>query len=327
MSKRKALAIVNPVARHGHGRELAAPALEILADAFDLEVAETAYTGHARDLATQVEDGIDIFAVGGDGTTHEVVNGILDARKKDAVFAPIPTGSGNDSARSLGLPLDPVGAAREVARQRVREVDVGQMNDHWYSNSLGLGMDARVAWEAHHLRESSTLKGVPLYLKALGNVLSDWQTYDLEIETDGQRYRAQTTILAINIGRTYGGGFHVTPHAYIDDGFFDCCLFEAIAAVEVWFRIPFLIPGKHEWMKKAHIFRARSLAVRSTPEALVQLDGEVYRVSEAEVRLHERALKAYAGERGFFVDTATDRDPVLELPAFALHRFRVGAGR
>lgn len=321
MSKRKAVAIVNPVARHGKGRELAQPALEILSETFDIDVVETTYNGHARELAYLVEDGVDIFAVGGDGTVHEVLNGMLDSKKKESALAPVPTGSGNDSARSLGFPLSPEAAAREIAKRRIRTIDVGLVNTHWYSNSLGLGMDARVAWEAVQLRRETSLKGVPLYLKALANIISEWETYPLTIEVAGHTFEANITLLAVNIGRSYGGGFFVTPHAYIDDGFFDCCLFEAIPAWQVWLRVPFLIPGRHEWMKKAHIFRTKELRVTCDREILVQLDGEVYPFKEGEMRLYENALKVYAGERGYFHEYASDDDPILPLAQFALAPF------
>lgn len=299
---KKAIAIINPAARHGKALSLAEPAIDVLKKNFDLEVVMTSHIGHAKELGSNIADDQLIVAVGGDGTVHELINGILASGKKNCVVGIVPVGSGNDSARAIGMPSCPIKAAEEICKMKIHYVDIGRCNDIYYSNSLGLGMDARVARAAYNLRNRSNLKGIPLYLRALQKVLSEWEAYFLIISLNKKVIETRASLLAANIGRSYGGGFFVTPHAYVDDGLLDICLIEAIDAWQVFFRVPFLIPGKHEWMKKVHTFRTMSLTVMPDKEVDIQLDGEIYNFDYAEINIHEKAIKVCVSLNGYFYD-------------------------
>jgi diacylglycerol kinase family enzyme len=149
----RALLVVNPQATSttAAGRDVLAHAL---ASAVKLEVVETAYRGHAMDLARQATaDGMDlVVAHGGDGTVNEVVNGMLDGKPRRGRSAPmlgiVPGGSANVFARALGIPNDPVEATghllHAIERGRKRKIGLGRADDRWFTFNAGVGYDAEV---------------------------------------------------------------------------------------------------------------------------------------------------------------------------------------
>lgn len=297
----KALLIINPVSRHGKARLYALESLKVIKKSFQVDVVESEYPGHSREIAEDSSGYQAIISAGGDGTIHEIVNGLMKSGlNQNVTLAILPVGNGNDSARAIGMPFNHLKAAEEICLKNVSRIDVGKMNNIYFSNSLGLGMDARVARRAIELREKTSLKGVPLYLKALFDVLSDWETYALAIEADSSKFSGKITLMASNIGRTYGGGFFITPEAFINDGLLDVCLVESIPVYQVPFRVLFIIFGKHLWMKKVHYFKSERINFRFKKEVFAQLDGEVYEVKEGEISVVKDALTVYCGNEGFF---------------------------
>lgn len=297
----KAFLIINPVSRHGKAKQYAMESLKILEKCFQVDVVESEYPGHAKELAEKSTGYKTIISAGGDGTVHEIVNGMMSSGlNEEVILSILPVGTGNDSARSIGMPFNHLKAAEKICQKKVSQVDVGKLNNIYFSNSLGLGMDARVAQRAIDLKGKIKAKGLSLYLRALFDILSDWETYEIELDANGYKFKGEITLIASNIGRTYGGGFFVTPRAYIDDGLFDVCLVKSVPVYEVPFRLPFIIFGKHLWMKKVSYFRARKVVFSLKKEASVQLDGEVYQVKEGEISLLDKALTVHCGDIGFF---------------------------
>ena len=148
----------------------------VIAEAFgtlgDVRVEETAYRGHARELAaTARAQRLDrVIAFGGDGTINEIVNGLLDASSDDPVptLATVPGGHTNVVARALGLPNDPVESTAmllESARaNHVIELNVGRANDRYFVFSAGLGVDAQVLRRVEEQRAQGVKASVPLYV-------------------------------------------------------------------------------------------------------------------------------------------------------------------
>ncbi len=297
----KALLLINPVSGHGKARIHALESVNVLKKNFNLDIIESKYAGHPLEIAEESSGYQVIISAGGDGTVHEVVNGLMrSGLNKTVILAILPVGNGNDSARAIGMPFNHLKAAEEICHKNISLIDVGKMNDIYFSNSLGLGMDARVAKRAVDLREKTSLRGVPLYLKALFEVISDWETYVLAIEANGFEFFGEITLIASNIGRTYGGGFFITPDAFVNDGLLDICLIEKIPVYQIPFRVPFIIFGKHLWMKKVHYFKSEKVKFLFEKEVFAQLDGEVYEVKKGEISIVKDALTVYSGKRGFF---------------------------
>jgi diacylglycerol kinase family enzyme len=148
MSTGRALLIVNPAAKHGE-TEKVIPVIERLLQSVPHDTVLTTHTGHASEIAAAARDYDILVAVGGDGTVHEVLNGIMRHPEGNRpALGLIPTGSGNDTRRTLGIPTDIADAALVVASGGRRRFDVGLCNGIYFNNSFAAGLDARVTAKA-----------------------------------------------------------------------------------------------------------------------------------------------------------------------------------
>ena len=158
-------------------------------------------------------------AAGGDGTVHEVANGLLRADRQDVTFAVIPLGSANDYAFSLGQDKGP----GEPTAANTRQVDVGWVQaetgkDRFFVNTLGLGFSGLVSVES---RRINWLQGLPLYgLAFLRALCFRFACPTMTVTFDGQERTAPTLSLTIAIGKREGS-FVVARDALMDDGLFD----------------------------------------------------------------------------------------------------------
>lgn len=191
------------------------------------EYQPTRHPEHAVELAMQAaKDGFStVAAAGGDGTVHEVANGLLRADKSGVAFGVIPLGSGNDYARMLKVPTDPNRLAQLLLGQEAWPVDAGLVTadggrtQRYFVNTLGLGLSGVVTYEA---RQIKWLRGLSLYgLAALKAVYRSFRAIPTALEFDGQATTGATLYLSIALGAAEGGGFVVAPDAQLDDGWFD----------------------------------------------------------------------------------------------------------
>ena len=189
----------------------------------DAELWPTEGPGHAIELArTAARAGYGkIIAAGGDGTVHEVANGLLRADRPDVVLGVWPLGSSNDYAFALGL--HPRFARRgEGSPLEAFPADVGLVrsasHERFFVNCAGFGFNGMVALEAKGIRR---LKGMPLYsLAFVRAMLWHYRTPRREVAFDGIVVEGPTLSVSINLG-IREGGFPITPNAKLDDGLFD----------------------------------------------------------------------------------------------------------
>lgn len=288
------LLIVNPAARHGSTAKLL-PAVERLMDGVaDFEVQVSAGPRHARDIAAQATGFDTIVAVGGDGTVHEVVNGVMahDEATRPR-FAVVPTGSGNDYARTLGMSNDLSTALRQVATGEERRVDLGVCNGAWFAESVSVGLDARVTAKAVELKVSTRLSGLALYMRALLYVLANqYHAERLIVQYDDEDpFEADLLIVAATNGPTYGGGFVITPDSVFDDGLLDICTIKTMPRPEAFARLPFVVVGKHTRMKPVTMRRARRVTVVARHPFEGQVDGEVMLDAAYDIQVVPQALR------------------------------------
>jgi YegS/Rv2252/BmrU family lipid kinase len=293
MSLGKTLLVLNPTARHGETKKLA-PVIEQLLANVAHETVTTEYAGHATTLASGALGFDTVVAAGGDGTVHEVLNGLMShpAETRPALGL-IPTGSGNDTRRTLGIPVDVAQAARVLATGERRRFDVGLCNGVYFNNSFAAGLDAKVTAKAVELKVTKRRDGLWLYLTALLHVLfNELDSFDLTIAFDGEPPTAhETLIVAVTNGPTYGGGFVITPGAIADDGAFDVCMIDPLSLPQALMRLPFVVTGKHTNMKPVHMSRHTSLVIESDGPLPAQIDGEVLLDSRYEITMLPSAIE------------------------------------
>lgn len=293
MAEARHLFIVNPQACHGEGGKATAVLERLLANV-PHDIVETASPGHAADLAVSAVGYDVVVAVGGDGTVHEVLNGLMrqPAETRPALGI-LPTGSGNDTCRTYGIPFDLTQAAFVLASGQRRRFDVGVCNGVYFNNSFAAGLDAKVTAKAVEYKITKRRSGLWLYLTALLHVLfKDLDSFRLDVSfDDGPTQEIDTLIVAVTNGPTYGGGFKITPDADALDGVFDVCMIDPLGLGEALWRLPFVIAGKHTKMGVVHMSRHTSVRIDSPVSLPAQIDGEVLLEKHYDVRMLPGAIE------------------------------------
>jgi YegS/Rv2252/BmrU family lipid kinase len=277
MSDARMLLIVNPAARHGETEALL-PVIEKLLASVPHDTVLTERPGHAADIVAAAKGYDVIVAAGGDGTVHEVLNGLMThPTETRPVLGLLPTGSGNDTRRTLGVSTDLTQAALELSTGRRKAFDVGLCNGIYFNNSFAAGLDAKVTAKAVEYKVTKKRDGLWLYLTALLHVLfNDLGAFDVSLSFDGAEPTQVTTlIMAATNGPTYGGGFFICPEAVPDDGLFEVCMIDPLSLGNALWRLPFVIMGKHTKMKVVHMSRHTSIRIECAEPMPAQIDGEV----------------------------------------------------
>jgi len=228
--------IVNPAAAVGRvGREWArvAPMLKELG--FEGETVFTERPWHAIALAEQaVRDGHQqVVAVGGDGTVCQAAAGLY--RSGGGTLGVLPLGTGNDIARTLGIPLDIREAAQVVLDGHRREVDLIRVGEHLALNAIGVGLLGDINTRAARIKR---VRGIIGYLGVALVSLVKFESPPVVLETPDRRYEGAMTILAVHGGPSTGGGFILAPRAVPDDGLLDATLVPGIGPLG---RLPRLV--------------------------------------------------------------------------------------
>jgi YegS/Rv2252/BmrU family lipid kinase len=276
--------IVNTTAGKGHAGKVLPQVQEYLVHyGVDYDLAYTQAPGQGVDLARQAATaGYErVVAMGGDGTTDEVANGLLLAAEGgyQAVLGSIPVGSGNDFSYAVGIPPDLEGACQRLAAGRVRTVDVIRVTvdgqPRIFDNSVGIGYDADVSLET---RKIKLLRGFPMYLWAVFRVLATngkWP-YPMRITVDGQPLPHQAvTLITVANGPRAGGGFYLTPDAQPDDGLLDICVADQLGRIGILKLLPHTMRGTHVDKESVTMLQARHVLIESHRGLPGHVDGEI----------------------------------------------------
>jgi diacylglycerol kinase family enzyme len=270
--------IFNPAAGRGRARRLVERLRLRCGPAIDLR--PTCGPGHAAELAERaVRDGhTTVIAAGGDGTAHEVANGLLRAGRPEVVFGVWPVGSANDYAYALGVgdhwPL----VAGQRKQLTARPVDVGCViagdRSVYFINGLGMGFNGAVTHEARRIHG---LRGMALYGAAF--VAAVWRHFEsppLSITIDGQEQDLLTLAFSVNLGKREGG-FLVTPRAVLDDGLFDYVHAGPLTRWQALTMLPRIatgtLPSNQPMIRQGH---CRAVRVRSKQPLWTHTDGELF---------------------------------------------------
>ena len=260
--------IANPNAGRGRTEAFIGRHRETLG--VDATLEWTRAPGHAVELARKARADSDVVcAIGGDGTVHEVVNGLMP----DPVpFVVIPVGSGNDFAGMFGFPRTP-DELRAVldARMGIR-VDVLECDGRYCANSSGLGLEALVTKKSLGI---TWLRGLPLYLSAALRALASFDCPPMTIRLDdGEVICGERLMVSVGNGVSAGGGFHLTPDAYPDDGLIDLCIVERMGRSRILRLLPTAIKGGHTTARGVMMRRTPAVAIEAERPFHMHVDGE-----------------------------------------------------
>ncbi len=270
--------ILNPAAGRGRAWVLLPDIQSTLKTlGIETDVAQTRAPHEAIELAQRAtQNGFElIIAAGGDGTLHEVVNGMVRATGDGVAgtLGIIPIGSGNDFIKMLDVPKDWRAACAKIAEHKTRRVDLGKVNGTMSCNNIAIGFETQVAIES---RKVTWARGFAIYVIALARtMLLSYRTPTVSVELDGQRFTQAITLIAINNGRCTGGGFWMTPNAQIDDGLFDVCIGRGMGKLQILSLVPHVMRGTHVDKEPVRMSRARKVTVTSEEPLPMHADGEI----------------------------------------------------
>jgi len=210
-----------------------------------------------------------VVVCGGDGTLNLAIRE-FDLAK--GTLALIPTGSGDDFAKVMGIPRNVRKACDVVIGGKVREVDVALANDIRYLGVAGLGFDSEVADFAN--RNVKFLRGSAVYLYAIIRVLPRFTPRPVEIRTEDGTRKESIMFAAVGNTRQYGGGIRITPDATVDDGLLDLCIVHETTRVELLKTLPKAYTGAHVKSSFVEMGRGRAFHFSSETAMAVYADGE-----------------------------------------------------
>ncbi|MFD9358322.1 diacylglycerol kinase [Streptomyces sp. NPDC060031] len=257
---------VNPTAGRGRGAHAAQPAASALRSAgFAVRtvVGADAEDALAR-LRVAVREGTGaVIAVGGDGMVSLALQALAGTLVPLGVVA---VGTGNDFARSLGLPVrDPALAGRLAAEalkeSRIREVDLGRAAGKWYGTVLCSGFDSRVNDRGNRMRLPA---GRFKYDLAMVAELAAFKPFPYRITLDGGPViETEATLVAVGNGSSYGGGMRICADAVPDDGLFDVTVVGDCSRATLLKVFPRVYKGTHLGHPKVSVYRAAKVTLEA----------------------------------------------------------------
>lgn len=242
--------------------------------------------GAIRALADQVDL---VILGGGDGTMNAAAEALVETGLPLAI---LPLGTANDLARSLGLPLDPLAAARFIPKAQPQPVDLGWVNGHYYFNVASIGFSAELAGEL--TSEAKKRFGVFGYAVAAVRVLRRVRPFGVTIEHDGTVEKVTTIQVSVGNGRHYGGGMTVEQEAAVDDGNLDFYSLE----IAHWWRLLALLPalrrGTHGKAADVRAFKTQEIRLTTRKPRPINTDGELTTHTPAHFKVMPKILRIYA---------------------------------
>jgi len=287
---RKVKLIFNSKADMGQAWQIANDLRPIIADYAHADWSGTVYPTHATELAHQAgEQGYDaVIAIGGDGTVHEVVNGLMQIpEKKRPILGIVPVGSGNDFAHSIGLPAKPDVALVLALRGDPKPVDLGLLSDEtgrkeYFDNTLGIGFDAVVTIRSHKL---PVVRGFLMYLTAvIQTIILNFSPSQLHVETDTETWDLPTLMLTLCNGPREGGGFLVAPQAIMDDGLLEYATIRKVSRLMMFRLVPEVMKGTHGRFKQVRTGTFHKMTLSSDRALFIHADGEIYTSFGTDIR-------------------------------------------
>ncbi len=270
--------IVNPASGMGRtGRHLE----ELRRQATDLdgEWLITERPGHATELAAAATGCEIVVAVGGDGTGHEVVNGLMQhSAAKRPALAVIPSGTGNDFVFGSRAPPSAERALAALLHNGARKrFDLAHLRgagrDEYICNTAGIGFDATVNMQSRYVM----LRDFPKYLIAtLWTIIYYFAAPRMALRWEGGRAVYRVMMLVVGNGPREGGGFLTTPDSQMDDGILDFLIAGQVDRLQMLGLLPQVLTGTHLGNPAVRLVSTTWLALASESDLCVQADGEFY---------------------------------------------------
>lgn len=305
---RKVKIILNPMADMGNAWRAANDVRPIVTEYGYADWSGTVYPTHATELARQAgEQGYEmVIAMGGDGTVHEVVNGLMQVpAERRPILGVVPVGSGNDFAHSIGISPRSDHALARALNGEPSSVDIGLMTDEngrqeYFDNTVGIGFDAVVTIRSHKL---PLLRGFAMYLTAvLQTILLNHQPVNMKITTETESWEQSSLMTVLCNGPREGGGFMVAPEAQNDDGILHFVMIAGCSRLTMFRLVPQVMNGTHGRFPQVKMGHCRKFSLTADRPLYIHADGEIYtsfgsNLRQASFEMLPNALRVVKGEK------------------------------
>lgn len=277
--------LVNPASANGStGRRWPAIAKRAVTAGLVGEALVSERPGQLVELAERAAAGGAglLVAVGGDGTVHEVVNGLIrSGRSREVDLAVLSRGTGKDFVRSLRIPGDLDQAIETAHAGKARAVDVGLARftgldgspaEAYFANFAGAGISGSIARRAN--ASSKALGGKASFMWSTVAVFMRWKSAEMTVDVDGAPHSGRMfEVLAMN-GDYTAGGMWMAPDAKADDGLFDVVLIGDVTKLDFVLTFPKIYRGRHVGHPKIEHLQGRAVTIDSPAPLPIALDGE-----------------------------------------------------
>lgn len=295
---KKALLVVNPSAGGEKAQEFQKAAVEKLESYFDeVEVKETKKGGDARDFArAAAQDKLDsVFVMGGDGTVNEGISGLAeqDYRPKFGFF---PLGTVNDLARGLNMPINPKEAIEALDFEQTKSLDIGKINDRYFMNVVAVGSIPEAVRDVSV--EEKTKFGKMAYLISGLKKIAQNETYNFELDVDGDHISVESTTLLIGLTNSIGGHENFLPDAKVDDGLLRLVYLKDTNMLESFQAVPNLAQGVTESNQNLgyRTFNKAHIALKNSQSLGTNVDGDEGDELPIDITILPSHLTVYSGK-------------------------------
>lgn len=293
--------IINPTSGNGISKKLW-PKIEneLLTQNFNFEVAFTEHEEHSKEL---VQNALNkkfkkIISVGGDGSLHNIVNGIFNSNitnYKSIKLGVIPIGTGNDWVRSYNIPINYKKAIKIIKEEHSYYQDIGKLTltnlkkDYYFNNIAGIGFDGHVVNKVHKYK----YLGFLAYITGALISLIGFKRKDLHIKFNGTKISGKSLMLLIGIGKYSGGGMQLTENVKTNDGLFDITYVKNVSLFTVIKHISKLFKGTITQLPIIETYKTTALKVslKNNEDIYIQADGELLKTDSFTASILPRALQ------------------------------------
>jgi diacylglycerol kinase (ATP) len=290
------IVIINPTAGRGEANKQVPNIRNFLGKkAVDWNWHYTKSRGHAEQMArAAVESGVgQIVVVGGDGTLHEVANGVLGS---NIILGLIPFGTGNDFARSLGFYGNLEAACKAVTDGDIIHVDMGTVEGTGIDGPrhfivlAGTGFDAQTARTVNN--GIKWISGAPAYIFGAIATLIRFKPFELKLTLDdGVTRRTKAMFVSIANAPSTGGGMLIAPEAKLNDGLFEICLVAAVPKIQLLYQLTKVFEGKHVLHPAVSMLKSSTVSIEADPPQPILIDGEVMGTTPFKITIIPKALR------------------------------------
>ena len=302
MSQESWALIVNPTAGWKKARRRAERLARVIEASGDsVEISMTRGQGDGETLATEAigARATRIVACGGDGTVHEVVNGVMSStgRAEDVAVGILPSGRCNDLNYALGLPTNPGRAIESMVGSSVRQMDLGRVGRRYFTTIATLGFDSEVSEYVNDGKPPGFLRGSPAYLYGAIVQLIRYRSPNVRLKGDFGEFEGPIFLVATGNTSRYGGRMSIAPSAIVDDGLLDVCVVEPVPRLEVLRMIPKTFKGAHVGHRAVTVHRTSRLEIDSDEPMWLWADGERLSQTPATIEVVHRSLSVLAPQQ------------------------------